>query len=88
MADRDMFLNLMSAAAQVVNAGRKNTSDAPRIPMDEGKVYELFLDRWWGTVSVFFSAFHLARDVDWLFASSMQCQNQDTENLWPWVLRL
>ena len=37
MADRHMFLQLMSGAA----------TDA----MPESKLYEMLLDQWWGTVS-------------------------------------
>ncbi|KIK67986.1 hypothetical protein GYMLUDRAFT_36796 [Collybiopsis luxurians FD-317 M1] len=45
LSDSEMFLKLISAAAQVVKAGR----EGPHVPMSEAKVYELFLDRWWGT---------------------------------------
>ncbi|KAF5390622.1 hypothetical protein D9757_002665 [Collybiopsis confluens] len=41
----EVLLKLMSSAAPLIKAGR----EGPFTPMSEAKVYELFLDRWWGT---------------------------------------
>ncbi|KAJ4478277.1 ran binding protein 11 [Lentinula aciculospora] len=46
LSNPEAFLQLIKDATPLVEAGR---TDKTHIPVSEAKVYDLFLDRWWGT---------------------------------------